>query len=223
MFTGNSHMPTPTKTMHFANSTHRRQREGRRRRVRQHAAEDRDDRPSRAGTGPCARTRRRRVRCRLVAGTATARRLRLDEYPFLQRGARRRWNVLRHGRRHGGHAPVAAARESSAIVGSSTTGFRHRTVSRRRHPAAFNGGNATRRRPVRRSPRVVQAGHALQHDVPHVAEDRRLGADQRERAVVHEVRRAQSRPRNEDEFIEYGENMPLHREPVDGTKYERVS
>ena len=26
--------------------------------------------------------------------------------------------------------------------------------------------------------------------------------------------------RDEDEFIEYGENMPLHREPVDGTMYE---
>ena len=26
--------------------------------------------------------------------------------------------------------------------------------------------------------------------------------------------------RDEDEFIEYGENMPLHREPVDGTQYE---
>jgi nitrate reductase alpha subunit len=26
--------------------------------------------------------------------------------------------------------------------------------------------------------------------------------------------------RDEDEFIEYGENLPLHREPVDGTQYE---
>ena len=86
---------------------------------------------------------------------------------------------------------LGAARRSSV---RRLLAFRHRTESRRLHPACVQRRQRNAL-PVRRSPRVVQAGHALLHDVPHVAEDRRLGADQRERAVVHEVRPARVLPR----------------------------
>ncbi len=174
-----------------------RQCQGRPRRHGQHAAEDRDDRSPRVVLDGVVRVRRRGVRRRLVAGTPAPRRLRLGQQPVPAGMVRHTHGThLRHARRHGGQRARCrrAGRATRRQPVRRLLALRHREEPGRLHPAGVQRWQPDSRLPVRRPPRVVQEGHPLLHDVPHPAEDRRLGADQRERAVVHEVRTARVLP-----------------------------
>ena len=113
-----------------------------------------------------------------------------------------------------------ALARNSATNASPTTGRSSRTVPRFYIQRIFDAGNATKGYKLRRPARVVQEGHAVLHDAANHAEGDRLEQTQRVNKPWYTKSGRLQFYRDEDEFIDYGENMPVHREPVDGTQYE---